>query len=112
MAYLTALPGVGPKTAACVLCFSFDRPVLPADTHVHRIALRMRIVPPKATALAAQERLTQAVPPEATYATHMRLIAHGREVCRARGPRCDDCVLLDLCPTGRATVRGRAPATI
>jgi endonuclease-3 len=75
---------------------------------VHRIALRMRIVPPKATALAAQERLSGVVPPGATYATHMRLIAHGREVCRARRPRCEACVLLDLCPAGRAATWGRA----
>jgi len=110
MAYLTALPGVGPKTAACVLCFSFRRPVLPADTHVHRIALRLGAVPPRATALAAQERLSRLVPADEVYATHMRLVAHGRALCRARAPRCPECPLLDLCPDGRRRLRG-APAS-
>lgn len=101
MAFLTAFPGVGPKTAACVMCFSFDAHVVPADTHVHRIALRTRIVPPRATAVAAQERLTRWTPVGQAFATHMRLIRHGREVCLARAPRCTGCALLDLCPTGR-----------
>ena len=101
MAFLTALPGVGPKTAACVMCFCFDAPVVPADTHVHRIALRTRIVPPKATAAKAQERLSRWIPPDLTYATHMNLIAHGRTICTARSPRCTDCPVLDLCPEGR-----------
>ena len=101
MAFLMALPGVGPKTAACVMCFCFDAPVVPADTHVHRIALRTRIVPPKATAAKAQERLSRWIPPDLTYATHMHLITHGRTICIARSPRCGECPLLDLCPEGR-----------
>jgi endonuclease III len=101
MAFLTALEGVGPKTAACVMCFSFGAHVVPADTHVHRIALRTRVVPPRATAAAAQERLTRWTPPGEAFATHMRLIAHGRTVCLARAPRCDACALLSLCPAGR-----------
>ena len=101
MAFLTALAGVGPKTAACVMCFCFDAPVVPADTHVHRIALRTRIVPPRASAVQAQERLSRWIPPELTFATHMHLIAHGRTICTARSPRCAECPLLDLCPEGR-----------
>ena len=101
MAFLTALPGVGPKTAACVMCFCFDAPVVPADTHVHRIALRTRIVPPRASAVHAQERLSRWIPPELTFATHMHLIAHGRTICTARSPRCPECPLLDICPEGR-----------
>ena len=101
MAFLTALDGVGPKTAACVMCFCFDAAIVPADTHVHRIALRTRVVPPRATAVAAQERLSRWVPPDQAFATHMRLIRHGRTVCLARRPRCEQCVLLDICPTGR-----------
>jgi endonuclease III len=101
MAFLTSLDGVGPKTAACVMCFSFDAHVVPADTHVHRIALRTHVVPPRATAAAAQERLSRWVPEGMAYATHMRLIRHGRQVCVARRPRCGECVLLPLCPTGR-----------
>ncbi len=109
MAFLTALDGVGPKTAACVMCFSFDAHVVPADTHVHRIALRTHVVPPRSTATAAQERLTRWTPPGEAFATHMRLIRHGREVCTARSPRCGGCVLLPLCPEGRRSVGG-APA--
>ncbi len=110
MAWLTALDGVGPKTAACVMCFSFGAHVVPADTHVHRIALRTRVVPPRATATAAQERLTRWTPPGEAFATHMRLIAHGRTVCTARAPRCGGCALLSLCPTGRrAAATGAAP---
>jgi endonuclease III len=101
MAFLVALPGVGPKTAACVMCFSFGAPVVPADTHVHRIALRTRIVPPGASAERAQDRLSRWTPPAAAYATHMHLIAHGRTICTARSPRCGLCPLLDLCPEGR-----------
>lgn len=108
MAFLTALPGVGPKTAACTLLFSFDRPVMPVDTHVHRIALRTRMVPPRTGPAVAQARLTRLLPPDAMYGTHMRLVAHGRALCRARVPRCDRCPLVDLCPAGRMHLRGRA----
>ncbi len=108
MAFLTSLDGVGPKTAACVMCFAFDAHVVPADTHVHRIALRTHVVPPRASATAAQERLSRWTPPGAAFATHMRLIAHGRTICTARAPRCGACALLDLCPTGRRGTRGDA----
>ena len=104
MAFLTSLPGVGPKTAGCVMCFCFDAPVVPADTHVHRIALRTRVVPPGSGAARAQERLSRWIPPDLTYATHMHLIAHGRTICTARAPRCTGCPLLDLCPEGRRRV--------
>jgi endonuclease III len=106
MAFLTALPGVGPKTAACTLLFSFDRPVMPVDTHVHRIALRTRMVPPRTGPAPAQARLTRLLPAGAMYGTHMRLVAHGRALCRARAPRCPGCPLLDLCPAGRLWMRG------
>jgi endonuclease-3 len=106
MAFLTSLPGVGPKTAGCVMCFCFDAPVVPADTHVHRIALRTGIVPPRSSAARAQERLSRWIPPVLTYATHMHLVAHGRTICTARSPRCPDCPLLDLCPEGRRRAKG------
>jgi endonuclease-3 len=67
MEFLTSIPGVGPKTAACVLCFCFNRHVLPVDTHVHRIALRTHMVPPGTDAVSAQERLTRAVPDGQAY---------------------------------------------
>lgn len=95
---LVSLPGVGPKTAACVLLFSLDRPHFPVDTHVHRVATRLGLVDRRASAVAAQASLQEAVPPEDVYRLHMGLIRHGREVCVARRPFCSECVLLDLCP--------------
>ena len=98
--YLCSLPGVGPKTAACVLLFSLGRAAFPVDTHVHRIALRLGLVDAGATAEETARRLGPKVPPELRYELHMQLIRHGREVCRARAPHCSGCVLFDLCPTG------------
>ena len=95
---LLGLPGVGPKTAACVLLFSLDRPHFPVDTHVHRIAIRLGLVPERASAVQAQAVLQGATPPSEVYALHMGLIRHGREICVARRPFCSQCVLRDLCP--------------
>ena len=94
---LVALPGVGPKTAACVLLFSLDRPFFPVDTHIHRIAIRLGLVPANATAVAAQAALQAAIAPADVYAAHLNLIRHGRHVCVARRPLCSECVLADLC---------------
>lgn len=95
---LVALPGVGPKTAACVLLFSLDRPYFPVDTHVHRVSIRLGLVPQRADAVAAQAAFQESVQPEDMYGLHMSLIRHGREVCVAQRPRCSECVLRDLCP--------------
>lgn len=95
---LVGLPGVGPKTAACVLLFSLDRPHFPVDTHVHRVAIRLGLVGERATAVAAQAQLQAATPAELVYPLHMGLIRHGRGVCVARRPFCSECVLADLCP--------------
>ena len=95
---LVSLPGVGPKTAACVLLFSLDRPYFPVDTHVHRIAVRLGLVPPRADAVVAQTLLQRAVPDELVYELHMNLIRHGRQVCVARRPLCSECVLREVCP--------------
>ena len=96
--YLTSLHGIGPKTAACVLAFSLGRPALPVDTHVHRIAIRLGLVPRKATAEATQRVLEELIGPRQRVPTHVRLIAHGRTSCTAQRPRCEECVLRDLCP--------------
>ena len=95
--YLLSLPGVGPKTAACVLVFSMGRAAFPVDTHVHRIVRRLGWVPANATADRAHKILAGAVPPDITYDLHLAMITHGRTVCRARQPRCDTCVLRDVC---------------
>jgi endonuclease-3 len=96
-AYLESLPGVGPKTAACVLTFALRRAAFPVDTHVHRVAIRLGWIPAKATAEQAHRLLGPRVPPDIRYDLHVALITHGRKVCRAQRPRCDSCVLLDLC---------------
>ena len=105
--YLESLPGVGPKTAACVLTFAMGRAAFPVDTHVHREAVRLGWIPAKTTADRAHRLLTPLIPPEIRYDLHVALITHGRTVCRAQRPRCDACVLLDLCPYGSAVVRDR-----
>lgn len=102
MRWLVALPGVGPKTASCVLLFSLDVPVMPVDTHIHRIALRVGLVPAGTTADAAHALLTEMTPPGRMLEAHLLLIRHGRMTCTARRPRCEECVLLDLCDYGRA----------
>ena len=101
-AYLQSLPGVGPKTAACVLTFAMGRAAFPVDTHVHRVATRLGWVPAGASAERAHELLAPRVPPGIRYDLHVALIAHGRAVCRAQRPRCGECVLLALCPYGAA----------
>lgn len=95
---LVALPGVGPKTAACVLLFSLDRPYFPVDTHVHRVAVRLGLVAPRSTAVQTQAQLQGALAPADMYEVHMNLIRHGRHVCVALRPVCSQCVLNDLCP--------------
>lgn len=97
-AWLRSLPGVGPKTAACVLLFSLGMPALPVDTHVHRVARRLGLVPERMSAEKAHEALEALVAPEEVYDFHVALIKHGRRTCSARRPRCDVCPLNDLCP--------------
>jgi endonuclease III len=103
-AYLTSLPGVGPKTAACVLVFSMGRPALPVDTHVHRVTSRLGWLPPRATAEQAHELLRALVPADVRYDLHLALIVHGRTVCAARRPACERCVVRAHCAFGRARV--------
>lgn len=97
--YLMSLPGVGPKTAACVLAFSLDRPALPVDTHVHRVATRLGWVPPGMPAWRAHRTLEDLVPPRIRVGMHVALIRHGRALCRAGRPLCERCPVRDLCPT-------------
>jgi endonuclease-3 len=99
--YLTSLPGVGPKTAACVLLFAMGRPALPVDTHVHRVTTRLGWVPVGTTAERAHLLLAEAVPRHLRRDLHLALVAHGRQVCTARRPRCSECVLHQLCPGAR-----------
>jgi endonuclease-3 len=106
--YLVSLPGVGPKTAACVLAFSLERPVIPVDTHVHRVAGRLGWIPPRTGADRAHELLAEVVPPGLRVSMHVGLIRLGREVCKPARPRCEDCLLNDMCPTAPVYLAGRS----
>jgi endonuclease-3 len=101
--YLVALPGVGRKTAACVLLFSFGRPDVPVDTHVYRVGGRLGLWPAKAPLVKAHDELARLVGDdgEFAYATHVLLIRHGRRTCVARAPHCPECPLRRMCPEGR-----------
>ena len=98
-AWLRTLPGVGPKTAACVLLFSLGRPALPVDTHVHRVAQRLGLVPGKASAEKAHVLLEARLEPADVYPFHIALVTHGRRTCLAQRPRCPSCVLRHGCPS-------------
>ena len=98
IAYLTTFRGVGVKTAACVLCFSLRRPVLPVDTHVLRIARRFAWVPPRASADLTYTALSRTIAPSERFRMHMLLITFGRSLCLARAPRCGECPLEPECP--------------
>ena len=104
--YLIGFDGVGPKTALCVLMFSFGMPVFPVDTHIFRIAGRLGLLPDGTPAQRAHEVLTSVIAPADRYEMHLLLIAHGRTTCRARSPACRRCALLGLCKFGRAIVPG------
>ena len=97
--YLTSLPGIGPKTAAVVLSFALGRDAIPVDTHVHRVAMRLGLVPPKVSAEKADRLLHELVPDGSRTPLHVALIRLGREICKAPTPRCRLCPLKDLCPT-------------
>jgi endonuclease III len=100
--YLQTLPGVGRKTAACVLLFSFGRPDVPVDTHVYRVGSRLGLFRPGASFDEAHDELLRITDPEDAYEVHVLLIRHGRRTCTARAPRCAECPLLRMCPYGRA----------
>jgi endonuclease-3 len=104
---LTELPGVGRKTAACVLLFSFGRPDIPVDTHVYRVGTRLGLFRPGAPLDEAHDELLRLVDAEDAFEIHVSLIRHGRRTCTARNPRCRECPLLSLCPYGRALTKSR-----
>jgi len=95
--WLTKFKGVGPKTAAIVLCFSLNRPAFPVDTHVYRVTGRIGLRPEKISVEQAHPYLEDVFPPETYYAAHLNIIRLGREVCNARKPKCPECPVYDLC---------------
>lgn len=95
--YLRELPGVGPKTAACVLMFNLDRPAMPVDTHVHRVSKRLGLIRSNVSADQAHAIFAQMTPPAWVYPLHVNLIRHGRQVCHAQRPECLHCPLYGEC---------------
>ena len=109
-AWLEQLPGVGPKTSAATLCFSrLHRRALPVDSHHHRVAIRLGIIPAK-LAVGPSHAVLEAMLPadwdaQQVYDNHEILMLHGQKVCHYRDPQCGKCVLLNLCPTGQEITR-------
>lgn len=97
--WLDRMDGVGPKTTACVLLFSCRKPILPVDTHVHRVSIRLGLIGPKVTAEAAHGLLQALLPNEAQtiFNYHRGLLKHGQQVCVYERPRCQQCILRDVC---------------
>ncbi len=111
LAFLLSLPGVGRKTAACVLIFTWGIPEIPVDVHIYRVGGRLGLFHPGASFERAHDEMLALVDPEDAYELHMNLIRHGREVCRPK-PRCGECELRRMCPWYRAERRsaGSIPA--
>jgi endonuclease III len=101
--FLTRLPGMGPKSAFCVMMYSLRVDVFPVDVNVQRIAERMGAIPKGLKHYQAQQRLPGLIPPNRSRELHITMVAHGREVCLPRNPKCSGCRLRDMCKRGRAS---------
>ena len=102
--FLVGLPGLGPKSALCVLMYSFDEDVFPVDTHVKRVMQRMGIRPRMKKHYQAQGVLPSFVPDGRSKELHVALVVHGRRLCTPRKPHCDNCPLVNMCATGKLRV--------
>jgi endonuclease-3 len=97
MDFLLGLPGIGIKSASVLLLFYLGHPYFPVDTHVYRVGRRTGLIPSDLDMEGAHRYMNLLVPDEIKYPLHMALVAHGRRVCKARQPRCHECVLEDTC---------------
>ncbi|GCE49506.1 endonuclease-3 [Thermosporothrix hazakensis] len=95
--YLQKIPGVGPKTAACVMLFNLGLPLMPVDTHLHRLTRRLGFIGPKVSANQAHLIFLKVLPPEWAHTFHVDLIQHGRTICHAQRPKCSSCPLYAEC---------------
>ncbi|HYG59856.1 MAG TPA: hypothetical protein VD902_17465 [Symbiobacteriaceae bacterium] len=102
LTFLSALPGVGMKTALCVMLYGLERQVFPADVHCIRVLGRMGVIDAHLAHRPAQRRLAVMVPEHLGYALHVNLVAHGQQVCRAGAPKCGACVVREFCAHGAA----------
>lgn len=96
-AWLGALHGVGPKTAACVLMFACGMPVLPVDTHVYRVSKRLGLIDARTSADKAHRVLEELLESAQRYTFHIDMITHGRQICKAQRPLCELCVVREWC---------------
>lgn len=110
--WLMALPGVGPKTASLVLCFNFEMPVFPVDTHVYRVSWRLGLIPKDLGEAKAHDALLALVPGDLAHRFHMALIQHGRMVCRAPVPDCGACILAAECPSAGSLSSARKAVAV
>ena len=104
-AWLRQLPGIGPKSAGIILSFSLGMPAMAIDTHIYRVSQRLAFIGPTVTADKAHDLLEEAVEPEQVYPFHQAFINHGRQVCRAQRPRCEECVVGHGCPSRKGFLR-------
>ena len=109
-AWLRQLPGIGPKSAGIVLNFALGMPAMAIDTHIYRVCRRLKFIGPKVSVEKAHEILEAAVAPDQVFQFHVAMINHGRRVCRAQRPLCDECVVGDECPSRRQIQRQMARA--
>ena len=103
--WLESLPGVGPKTAACVLLFSLGKPALPVDTHVYRVSRRLGLIDAAVSPDNAHRILGKMVAPDDVYEFHINMVRHGRKVCRSQNPLCSGCLLNKGCAYGKRMLR-------
>jgi endonuclease-3 len=96
--YLVGLPGVGRKTAACVLLFTYGHREVPVDTHVSRVGTRLGLFRPGAPFEELHDDMLAFTPPGAELELHVNLLRHGRRTCHAQRPKCEACVLRRMCP--------------
>jgi endonuclease III len=106
LAWLLHFKGVGPKTAAIVLQFSLGIPAMPVDTHIYRVTGRLGLRPMGITVEQTHNHLEAILPPDSYYGIHLNLIRLGREICHARRPVCQACLMNDICPFYLAHVDG------
>jgi endonuclease III len=107
--WLVSLTGIGRKTASIILLFGFGRPAVPVDTHVHRVATRLGMLPPRTPLERAHDLLEAVLLPDEMYPFHVELIRHGRDTCRAPRPICGLCPLTDVCAYYVLAAKGKAP---
>ncbi len=109
--YLTALPGVGRKTAACVLLFAYGLRDVPVDTHVSRVGMRLGLLRSGAPFHELHDQMLDLTPPGQELELHVNLLRHGRRTCHARSPACEECALARMCPSRGLFSRGAIPRT-